>query len=259
MAPPRSCFEAASGLQTTSVGIRTDLPGVGRNLADHPRVEVVYRPTTALLTRTEEHLARGPARAQTLIKARSETFPSNTWDLHVMMRMRRPLSDDTDMTSEEPLAHLYIHAMKPASRGSVRIGSSDPAVLPIVDHGFLTDEAGRDAATLLDGIRLARRLARAEAMRGLLDGELAPGQTAGDDEIAEYMRRSIGGYWHPVGTCKMGPASDVDAVVDETGRLHGYDNVYVGDASIMPTIPRANTHLLVLAIAERIARSLREH
>ena len=94
--------------------------------------------------------------------------------------------------------------MKPASRGSVRIGSSDPAVLPIVDHGFLTDEAGRDAATLLDGIRLARRLARADAMRGLLDGELAPGQTAGDDEIAEYMRRSIGGYWHPVGTCKMG-------------------------------------------------------
>ena len=96
-------------------------------------------------------------------------------------------------------------------------------------------------------------------MRGLLDGELAPGQTAEDDEIAEYMRRSIGGYWHPVGTCKMGLASDVDAVVDETGRLHGSDNVYVGDASIMPTIPRANTHLLVLAIAERIARSLREH
>jgi choline dehydrogenase len=255
----RSGVGPADDLARVSVGIRTDLPGVGRNLADHPRVEVVYRPTTALLTRTEEHLARGPARAQTLIKARSETFPSNTWDLHVMMRLRRPLSDDTGKAPEEPLAHLYIHAMKPASRGSVRIGSSDPAVLPIVDHGFLTDEAGRDAATLLDGIRLARRLASADAMKGLLDGELAPGQTAGDDDIAEYMRKSIGGYWHPVGTCKMGLASDVDAVVDETGRLHGSDNVYVGDASIMPTIPRANTHLLVLAIAERIARSLCEH
>jgi choline dehydrogenase len=175
-----------------------------------------------------------------------------------MMRVRPPLSDDPGKASEDPLAHLYVHALKPTSRGSVRIGSSDPAVLPIVDHGFLTDEAGRDATTLLDGIRLARRIAGADAMTGLLDGELAPGQTAGDDEITEYTRRSVGGYWHPVGTCKMGLASDTDAVVDAAGRLRGSDNVYVADASIMPTIPRANTHLLVLAMAERIARSLSE-
>jgi GMC oxidoreductase len=158
-----------------------------------------------------------------------------------MMRVRRPLANDTGLAPDDPLAYLYVHAMKPASRGSVRIGSSDPRVLPIVDHGFLTDEAGRDAATLADGIRLARRVASAEALRGLLDGEVAPGQTAGDDEIAEYMKRSVGGYWHPVGTCKMGPASEVDTVVDATGRLLGSDNVYVADASIMPTIPRANT------------------
>ncbi len=68
----------------------------------------------------------------------------------------------------------------------------------------------------------------------------------------------MGGYWHPVGTCKMGPASDADAVVDASGRLHGFANVYVADASIMPTIPRANTHLAVIAIAERIADLLRE-
>ena len=68
----------------------------------------------------------------------------------------------------------------------------------------------------------------------------------------------MGGYWHPVGTCKMGPESDAGAVVDASGRLHGSANVYVADASIMPTIPRANTHLPVIAIAERIADLLRE-
>jgi choline dehydrogenase len=254
----RSGIGPAEDLAEVSVVIRADLPGVGRNLTDHPRVEVVYRPTAALLTQTEQHLARHPARAQALIKARSETCPANIWDLHVMMRMRPPLSDDPGQVPQDPLAHLYIHALKPASRGSVRIGSSDPGVLPIVDHGFLSDLGGHDAAILVDGIGLARRLANAQAMEGLLSAELAPGQAAGADEIAEYVHRSVGGYWHPVGTCKMGPASDVDAVVDATGRLRGSENVYVADASIMPTIPRANTHLLVLAIAERIAASLRE-
>ena len=90
-------------------------------------------------------------------------------------------------------------------------------------------------------------------MRGLLDGELAPGETVGDDEILDYVKRSVGGYWHPVGTCKMGLESDIDAVVDPTCRVRGSDNVFIADASIMPTILRANTHLLVLAVAERIA------
>ena len=254
----RSGIGPARDLARASIGIGTDLPGVGRNLIDHPRVEVVHRPTATLLARTEEHLAERPDRAQMLIKARGETAASSGWDLHVMMRVRRPLANDTGRLPDGPLAHFYLHALKPASRGSVRIASSDPSVLPIVDHGFLTDAAGRDAAILQDGVRLARRLANTDAMRGLLDGELAPGQDATDDEILDYVKHSVGGYWHPVGTCKMGPESDNDAVVDATGRVRGWENVYVADASIMPTIPRANTHLLVLAVAERIAGLLDE-
>ena len=254
----RSGIGPADDLARVSVGVRADVPGVGRNLVDHPRVELVYRPSAELLTRTLEHLAGQPARAQTLIKARSEICPSGTWDLHVMMRVRRSISDDPGHVPGDPLAHLYVHAMKPESRGSVRIGSQDPGVLPLVDHGFLSDRAGQDVATLAAGIRLARRLATARAMDGLLQGELAPGPDLDEDELAEYVGRSVGGYWHPVGTCKMGPASDAEAVVDASGRLHGSANVYVADASIMPTIPRANTHLPVIAIAERIADLLRE-
>ena len=255
----RSGIGPADDLARLSVGVRENIPGVGRNLIDHPRVEVVYRPSAQLLNRTLNHVAGQPARSQTLIKARSETCPAGTWDLHVMMRLRRSISNDTGLGPEDPLAYLYVHDLKPESRGSVQIVSQDPGILPIVDHGFLSDAAGQDVATLAAGIRLARRLATARSMKGLLQRELVPGSASGDDELAEYVRGSVGGYWHPVGTCKMGPASDAEAVVDARGRLHGFANVYVADASIMPTIPRANTQLPVIAIAERIADLLREH
>jgi choline dehydrogenase len=251
----RSGVGPAEDLARQSIDVRADVPGVGRNLIDHPRVEVVYRPSPELLARTRSHLAGEPARAQTLLKARSQACPPDTWDLHVMMRVRPPISDDPRPPGD-PLAHLYVHVMKPESRGSVRIDSRDPGTLPIVDHGFLSDPAGHDAAALVDGIGLARRLATTSVMDELLQDELAPG-ALDEDALASHMAGSVVGYWHPVGTCKMGPESDAGSVVDASGRLHPSTNVYVADASIMPTIPRANTHLPVIAIAERIADLLR--
>jgi choline dehydrogenase len=254
----RSGIGPAQELAELGVRVRRDLPGVGRNLVDHPRIEVTYRPSARLLRRTREHLAGRPPRAQSLIKARSETCPPGAWDLHLMMRVRRPISNDPVRDPDDLVAHLYVHAMKPESRGGVRIRSDDPSVLPIVHHGFLSDEPGRDVGTLASGIGLARRIASTRAMDGLLENELLPGSSSGAEEITSYVRRTVGGYWHPVGTCKMGPAADVDAVVDGNGRLHGSTNVYVADASIMPSIPRANTQLLVLAVAERVAERVQK-
>ena len=253
----RSGIGPAAELAGLGIDVHADVPGVGRNLVDHPRVEVMYAPSEELLAGTRDHLAARPARAQTLIKARSETCPAGTWDLHLVLFVRRSFSPD-GLASGDPMAHFFVHAMQPASRGSVRMASRDPAVLPIVDHGFLSDEAGRDVTTLASGIRLARRLAAARAMEGLLRDERAPGPGVPDVELADYMRGSVGGYWHPVGTCRMGPAGDAGAVVDPTGCLHGSENVYVADASIIPTIPASNTHLPVIAVAERIAGLLRE-
>jgi choline dehydrogenase len=65
-----------------------------------------------------------------------------------------------------------------------------------------------------------------------------------------------GGYWHPAGTCAMGPDADPLAVADERGRVHGRANVYVADASLMPVIPRANTHLRTIAVADRLGELL---
>jgi choline dehydrogenase len=255
----RSGIGPSDELAEAAVGPLVELPGVGRNLIDHPRVEVAFRPTAPLIDETQRHLAGRAPRAQSLIKARSDVCPPGTWDLHIMMRVRRSLTADPPQVPDDPLAHLYVHAMKPASRGRVRLRSPDPDDLPIVDHGFLSDPAGGDMATLASGIEIARKLARSRAMEELLTEEVAPGHGSGPDELEGYMTGSVGGYWHPVGTCKMGPPSDDASVVDATGRLHSLANVYVADASIMPTIPRSNTQLPVMAVAERIADLLRAH
>lgn len=252
----RSGIGAEDDLARLSIEVRADVPGVGRNLADHPRVEVVFQPSQELVAGTLKHFSKRPDRAQTLIKARSEFCPHGTWDLQLMMRVRESFSTEPSVAERGPLAHVFVHALKPTARGRVRIASQDPGAVPIVDHGFLSDAGGRDTTILVAGIGLARALAEAPAMRKLLDGELLPGRRAGDEDLESYVRRSVGGYWHPVGTCKMGPHDDPQAVVDAGARIRGFANAYVVDASIMPTIPRANTHLAVIAVAERIADRL---
>ena len=91
-------------------------------------------------------------------------------------------------------------------------------------------------------------------MAGLIGDELP---SSAQCVNSEDVRRSGLHYYHPVGTCKMGPSSDPQAVVDELGKVHGTDNIYVADASVIPTIPRANTNLPTLVIAERIVECLR--
>jgi choline dehydrogenase len=135
-----------------------------------------------------------------------------------------------------------VFAMKPLSTGRVTITSEDPAAPPLVEHGFLADE--RDIATLLRGIELVRELAETEPLASLLGAELRPGA---DADLEEYVRAEVRGFFHPVGTCAIG------SVVDAQGRVRGVENLVVADASIMPTIPRANTNLTTVALAERIA------
>ena len=107
--------------------------------------------------------------------------------------------------------------------------------------GYLADE--EDLGALLEGIDLARRLAATDALGPLLDGEVSP---AGVDP-AERVRTTARNYFHPAGTCPLG------TVVDTHGRVIGVEGLLVADASVMPTIPRANTNLTTAAVAERIA------
>ena len=145
--------------------------------------------------------------------------------------------------------------MKPHSRGSLRLTSTEPQTPPRIDHGALSDSGGDDLATLADGIERAREIAACDPLfrRGVR--ELAPDGVS-DDSLASHVRSTLGCYFHPVGTCRIGAAGDPLAVVDGEGAVYGCPGLYVADASIMPTIPRANTHLTTLAVAERIAELL---
>jgi choline dehydrogenase len=144
--------------------------------------------------------------------------------------------------------------MTPRSRGAVTLRSPDPAREPKIEHCYLSDPEGHDRAVLREGLRTARRLAAQPALRDLLGAELNPGPAIEDDAaLEEWIEDGIEHYYHPVGTCAMGPDNDLLAVTDARGRVHGTENVYVADCSIMPVIPRANTNLPAVVVGERIA------
>ena len=142
---------------------------------------------------------------------------------------------------------VAVFAMKPASRGSVRLTSRDPRAPLAIEHGFLSDP--RDAEVLAEGVEALRRLTGADPIRSYGGRETRPGPEV--DALA-HVRETARGFFHPVATCAIG------GVVDGDGRVYGFDGLLVADASIMPTIPRANTNLSTIALAERLAERIGE-
>jgi choline dehydrogenase len=212
---------------------------VGETLLDHCGTGVAFSPTEPLARQLAEHESAQPLfEAHVLLKLASESCGPGTWNLHVLPWINR----DPQRGGYE-LAFPVFH-MKPASSGSVRLRSTDPAALPLVERGFLSN--ADDLPPLVEAVGVVRRLASAAPLRDLLDSELRPG----DADPEQYIRETIRNYFHPVGTCAIG------AVVDPLGRVLGLEGLVVADASIMPTIPRANTNLTTAAIAERIAETL---
>lgn len=238
-------------LANLGIETRSPLLGVAEGLRDHPLVDVPLLASAPLRERSAAH-ARGASRiAQVLLRQGRQGVP---WELQL-----GPWS--TDLTREDgesvPYGYCGITATlaTPRSLGRVVISSSDPAKLPTVEHGFLTDRDGVDVARLAAGIELARALASTTSISevaGLLPAHAALNGAA----LHDWIRNEVGGNFHPVGTCRMGTLSDPMAVVDTVGRVFGVEGLRVIDASILPGLPRANTHLTVLAVAERLAEDL---
>jgi choline dehydrogenase-like flavoprotein len=140
--------------------------------------------------------------------------------------------------------------LRPTSRGEVRLRDSDPHSKPIIAPNYLSTEEDRRVAA--DALRLTRRLMRQPALARYRPEEFRPGPAVGDDDAAlVHAAGDIGTtIFHPVGTARMGLASDPMAVVDERLRLHGLDGLRVIDASVMPTIVSGNTNTPTIMIAE---------
>ena len=145
--------------------------------------------------------------------------------------------------------------MRPESRGSIHIKSAKPEDPPAIKGNFLAEE--NDQRTLVEGMKIAKRIASAPALQDYVVGELEPnGEVRGDDELLDFARARGNTVYHPVGTCKMG--SDPKAVVDERLRVIGMQSLWVVDASIMPTLTSGNTNAPTIMIAEKAADMIKE-
>jgi choline dehydrogenase len=226
-----------------------DLPGVGRNLHDHPSVYLQFSGTARLVEELEAFARRGNTLVaeQSLAKLRSAGC-STAFDLHTFPIGGHAALDRSLWEFVFPVANMVPH-----SRGQVTLRDAAPTSAPRIDTGYLTDPADADLDVLLNGVEIARDMTRQAPLRDRLGAELPATAQITD---AEAVRRNCLHYYHPVGTCKMGSAADPLAVVDGRGRVHGFEQLYVADASVMPVIPRANTYIPTLVVAERIVGML---
>jgi choline dehydrogenase-like flavoprotein len=245
----RSGIGDPSELRAVGITPIHDLPGVGRNLHDHPRVTLRYAGTRELEQMMSEFARdRWMPEEQTIAKARSSRC-TEAFDLHVY-----PVGGPDRTARTGWNWTLEVACLTPRSRGALRLASADPAAAPIIEHRYLSDPDDNDLRVLADGVALAREIAAQPALSRLVGSEISPrSSVATRGEIEAFVSTNCLHYFHPVGTCRMGPATDPFAVVDARGRIHGLDNAYVADASIMPVIPRANTNLPALVVGERIA------
>jgi choline dehydrogenase len=240
----------ADHLRSFGIGVIHDSPAVGRNLLDHPYSFVNLR------THPEYPLnPRGPwIQIALRYTAAGSQFRN---DIQMMMTsVTHQFSTDGQVTpigvSIGPALYMSMN------RGELRLQSTDPQAQPLIEYRYFEDES--DRRRMREAVRLAVKLSEHPAFAGIVKRRITPGDPdlESDQALDAYILRSAGTCQHISGTCKMGPARDAMAVVDQRGRVYGVQNLRVADASIMPHCPRANTNLTTMMIGERIADLIRE-
>lgn len=231
------------------LGIRplSDLPGVGRNLQDHPLIAgVLYEAKHPLPA------PRNNGAEATLWWRSDPALPGP--DIQPVV-IEFPLATP-ELADRVPHPNCYTIApsvVRPASRGTVTLASADPGMAPLIDPNFMAEEA--DIRAMLAAIALCRELGAADAFREIRLREVMPGplDRAG---MTGFIRQATSTYFHPAGTCRMGV--DAGAVVDPRLRVHGLDGLRVADASIMPDVTTGNTNAPSVMIGEKAAELIRE-
>jgi choline dehydrogenase-like flavoprotein len=233
----RSGIGPEAQLRALDIPVVEPLP-VGERLLDHHGTSTAWEPTERLHAETAAHVRNAHLfEAHAVVKAASTSCPPDAWDIHIL-----PFVYPADTPGRYQVSTPLFH-MKPLSTGRLSLRSRDPSEAPLVERGFLSRE--EDLSTLIEAIEMARAIAVEAPLAPLLGAELRPGGL----EPADFARATMRNYFHPAGTCPIGEVVDVEC------RLYGTEGLFVADASVMPTIPRANTNLTTAAIAERIAAS----
>ena len=263
---------SAAVLQGVGVTSLHELPGVGENLQDHLQLRSIYAvegvATLNTLSRSLWGKARmaiefallrsGPlsmAPSQLGVFTRSDPSQAHAnLEYHV-----QPLSLDAfgePLHAFDALTASVCH-LNPTSRGSVRLRSPQPADAPCIAPNYLSTAEDRQVA--VDALRVTRRIVAQQALATYRPREVKPGmEFQSDDELSRLAGEIGTTIFHPVGTAKMGPDRDPQAVVDARLRVHGIAGLRIADASVMPMITSGNTGAPTLMIAERAAKWIAE-
>src|SRR5215207_7735630 len=243
----RSGIGPASHLRELGIPVIQELAGDGENLLDHPLVSP-DRPRPRLVR--PEHAPRSRSFIPVLAKA-SSRHAGDDIDLHIY------IGQNFDESAGAWFLWITASLQFARSQGRVRLTSADPMAPLDIDHAYLSDPADLEAQC--DGIEVVERIIASAPMRRVLEpypeNTLPWGDAA---ELPAWILSRFGTTFHPSSTCRMGPASDPMGVVDHDARVHGVDALRVVDASIFPTGPRANVHFTVVAVAEKLADTIRD-
>ncbi|MFE3254688.1 GMC family oxidoreductase [Nocardia sp. NPDC059091] len=232
-----------SMLRDAHVEVLHPLPGVGRNLHDHPRINLVHSSRRLVPTPRANH-----GEVIGLLHSSPDLAGPDLQIIFIDIPLPNPVAAVPNGFT------IGVSPMLPVSRGSLRISSADPSASPVLDPGYFTEAT--DVEVVLAGIEAAREIAGSAALAGWGVTEVAPGLDVTDEAVlSDYARRNFGSYCHPVGTCVMG--EDESSVVNSELRVHGLEGLRIADGSVIPAIPSANTNATVYAIAERAADLLR--
>ena len=255
---------AAEELGAQGITVRHNLPQVGKNLQDHLQARLVYKcnePTLNDEVRSLFNQARIAAK-YALFRAGPMTMAASlavgflrtsdhvqTPDIQFHVQ---PWSADSPGEGVHPFSAftMSVCQLRPESRGEVRLVSPDASVYPELHANYLSTET--DRRTLVEGVKIARRIARCEPLKHKIAEEFRPGGDLDLDDYEgtlEWARNHSVSIYHPTGTCRMGPGED--DVVDPRLRVRGLDGLRVADCSIMPEIVSGNTNAPAIMIGEK--------
>lgn len=255
-------------LQTHGIAVRHALPGVGENFRDHysPRlvvrakqhVDTLNSHVTGLplwsefakwLTRRPSVLSLAPALVHVFGRSGPELQRP---DYSLVFTPGSYKQGFIGRLDDFPGLTCGAWQMRPESAGYVRVSSANPQDAPLLDPNYLAE--GADCAVIIKALKAARAIFQAPSVAALIEAELFPGQDVqSDDEWLAFARQYGNSSYHLIGTCRMGVAEDPLSVVDARLRVHGLNALRVVDASVMPTMPSANTCAATMMIAEKAA------
>ncbi|MCY4486775.1 MAG: FAD-dependent oxidoreductase [Deltaproteobacteria bacterium] len=223
----------AADLQKLGIQVVKDLPGVGQNYQDHA---VVYMTFACKENFDADWII---PRIRYIYKSHADRDCAN---FHIALR---PPTQVEGIQTTIPLSAALLEQM---NRGQMYLQSANPKDLPVIESKMLEDQRDIDAMTTAMGF--IKEIAETPAMREIY-GELVTPTPS--EDWAQFARATYDSYHHGVGTCLMGPASNSETVVGENLQVHGMDNLWVADASIMPTVVHANTNVTSIMIGERLS------